>query len=191
MKYKMKFFAVTVVIIATLSTVSRAQNENIRGILRTATGLLVVWNEPGNNFTLDVKGSNFENIPTKDVAFLLDGKFLQVVSASTKDVLADSKRQQKLDDNEILIAHQTWETKYLKDDAGAAPKGSRAGIGSLLRLYRALGAAGENPTPKSHVLPPRLGMASARHQFSCSDARERSSDANCHAPWRMLATRGS
>jgi hypothetical protein len=121
-KYKMKFFALSLVIIATLSTVSRAQNENIRGILRTSTGVLVVWNEPGNNFTLDVKGSNFENIPNQDVAFLLDGKFLQVVSASTKDVLADSKRQQKLDDNEILIAHQTWETKYLKDDAGAAPK---------------------------------------------------------------------
>jgi len=118
----MKFLAITLVIIATLSTVSRAQNENIRGILRTPTGLLVVWNEPGNNFTLDVKGSNFENIPNQDVAFLLDGKFLQVVSASTKDVLADSKRQQKLDDNEILIAHQTWETKYLKDDAGATPK---------------------------------------------------------------------
>ena len=118
----MKLFAFTLVIIASLATASRAQNENIRGILRTSTGVLVVWNEPGNNFTLDVKGSNFENIPTKDVAFLLDGKFLQVVTASTIDILADSKRQQKLDDNEILIAHQTWETKYVKDDAGATPK---------------------------------------------------------------------
>jgi len=121
-KYKMKFLIVTLFIIAALSTATRAQNENIRGILRTSTGILVVWNEPGNNFTLEAKGTNFENITNSNVAFHLDGKFLQLVTVSTTDVLADSKRQQKLDDNELLIAHQTWETKYLKDDAGAAPK---------------------------------------------------------------------
>jgi len=118
----MKILAVTIVMIAALSTVSRAQDENIRGILQTAKGVLVVWNEPGNNFTLEAKGTNFEQITNANIAFHLDGKFLQVVTVSTTDVLADSKRQQKLDDNELLIAHQTWETKYLKDDAGAAPK---------------------------------------------------------------------
>ena len=118
----MKFFAVTLVIIAALSTVSRAQDENIRGIVRTAAGVLIVWNEPGNNFTLEAKGTNFENLTNADVAFHLDGKFLQVVSASTNDVLAESKPQEKLDDNAILIAHQIWETKYLKDDAGMKPK---------------------------------------------------------------------
>ncbi|PYT01030.1 MAG: hypothetical protein DMF63_05035 [Acidobacteria bacterium] len=121
-KYKMKFFAVTLVIIAALSTVLSAQNENIRGIVRTASGVLVVWNEPGNNFTLDVKGSDFESIPNTQVAFLLDGKFLQVVTAATSDVLAESQAQKKLDDNDLLIAHQTWETKYVKNDAGSKPK---------------------------------------------------------------------
>ena len=119
---KMNFLAVTIVIIASLSTVSRGQNENIRGILRTTTGVLVVWNEPGNNFTLEARGTNIENIPNQNVAFLLDRQFLQVVTASVNDILADSKRQQKLDDNEILIAHQAWETKYLKDDTGVKPK---------------------------------------------------------------------
>jgi hypothetical protein len=118
----MKFFALTLVIIAALSTVSRAQNENVRGILQTANGVLVVWNEPGNNFTLEAKGAKFENIPDQNVAFLMDGKFLQVVVASVSDVLADSPPRQKPDDNQILIAHQTWETKYIKDDAGMYPK---------------------------------------------------------------------
>ena len=138
----MKILAVTIVMIAALSTVSRAQDENIRGILQTAKGVLVVWNEPGNNFTLEAKGTNFEQITNANIAFHLDGKFLQVVTVSTTDVLADSKRQQKLDDNELLIAHQTWETKYLKDDAGAAPKVSSefiklsSGKTALLWSYR-------------------------------------------------------
>lgn len=118
----MKLLGVILVIIATLSTVSRAQNENIRGIVQTANGVLVVWNEPGNNFTLEAKGSNFENIPNQNVAFMLGGKFLQVVTASTNEILADSQGQQKPGDNEILIAHQVWETKYIKDETGMKPK---------------------------------------------------------------------
>jgi len=116
----MKLFSIILTIAAFLflSTTSRAQDENIRGIVRTANGVLVVWNEPGNNFTLEVKGKNFEPIQNKNVAFLLDGKFLQIVTALTSDFLTDAQRQQKLDDKGILTAHREWESKYLEGSIG-------------------------------------------------------------------------
>ncbi len=92
---------------------SFAQDEKVRGAVETKSGLLIVWNEPKNNFTLEVKGKDFERVPNKNIAFLVDGKFLQITSAFNRDFLAEDQRKEKLDEKAILTTHGDWESNYL------------------------------------------------------------------------------
>lgn len=91
-----------------------SQDENVRGVIRTANGYMVVWNQPDNNFTLEVKGTKFEQVPNKNLAFLVDDKFLEIVTADTKDILAESGNKKIGDDKEMLTVHREWETQYLE-----------------------------------------------------------------------------
>jgi len=95
-----------------------AQDENIRGAVVTRTGLLIVWNEPHNNFTIEVKAKTFEQVKNKNLAFLVDGKFLQVVTAFTGDFISDIQKQQQPDEKTILLSHRDWESKYLEQTVG-------------------------------------------------------------------------
>jgi len=97
--------------------VSYAQDDNVRGAVATRSGLLVVWNEPQNNFTIEIKGKAFERVQNDNLAFLMDGKFIQIVTAIDKAFLTDSQQQQRLDERAILRAHRDWESKYLGDTA--------------------------------------------------------------------------
>ena len=101
-----------------LSTASFAQDQNIRGAVKSRDGLLIVWNEPDNNFTLYVKSISIEPIPNRNLAFLFDDKFLQIVSAQKNDFLTDAQKKQSLDEAAVLSAHRDWESNYLSGELG-------------------------------------------------------------------------
>src|SRR5258708_7009814 len=101
-----------------MPAILRAQDENVRGAIAIRSGLLIIWNEPGNNFTVEIKGKTVERVPNKNLAFMIDGKFLQIVTALDKDFLTDTQKQQKLDERTTLLAHRDWELKYLEQTVG-------------------------------------------------------------------------
>ncbi|MEQ1924057.1 MAG: hypothetical protein ABL952_16255 [Pyrinomonadaceae bacterium] len=113
----MKFRKLFLILIVCFSiTELSAQDERVRAVLKTGSGVLVVWNEPEANFTLEVKGRDFQKIENKNMAFLIDGKFLQVVSAFTKEFLTEVQQKEKLDESKILASHLSWETAYLSSE---------------------------------------------------------------------------
>ena len=93
--------------------VAIAQDDNVRGIVRTERGYLVVWNQPKNNFCLHAIGKVFEKIPNENIAFLVDGNFLQITAAFKKDFLTSDQKKQGLEEPDILLAHRDWESNYL------------------------------------------------------------------------------
>lgn len=101
-----------------LTGLAAAQDENIRGVVKSPNGILIVWNQPSNNFTLQVKGNDVEPVENRNLAFLIDGKFLQVVTAFKKDFLSDKQKKEDLDDKSILAAHLIWESSYLEQVVG-------------------------------------------------------------------------
>jgi len=106
-----KIIALTLFVLL-FATNLHAQDDEQGGMLKTDKGILIVWNEPDNNYTLEIKGSQIRPIQDKHLMFIADGKFLQLMTVPKKDVL--TKTQMKdLDDKDILIAHRDWEAQYL------------------------------------------------------------------------------
>ncbi|MGB7203696.1 MAG: hypothetical protein WBD16_15735 [Pyrinomonadaceae bacterium] len=114
----MRYSIIALLLHAFFPLFATAQDENVRGAIQTQTGLFIIWNEPNNNFTIEVTGKVVERIPNKNLAFLIDGKFLQIVTAFKKDFLSDKQKEQKLDEKSILSAHLSWESTYLEKTIG-------------------------------------------------------------------------
>ncbi len=108
-----KLFALILLVLFSASTV-RAQDDEQGGILKTDKGVLIVWNEPNNNYTLEIKGNQIRPIPDKRLMFLAEGKFLQLMTVPKKDILKKAQKKE-LDDKAILTAHRDSEAQYLSD----------------------------------------------------------------------------
>lgn len=92
------------------------QQEDYRsGAIKTSSGHLLVWNQPNNYYILEIKGKEVRQTSTDRKIFSVDGMFLQIVDASTKDFLQAGERQ-KLDDKAILEAHRDWEAKFMEGE---------------------------------------------------------------------------
>jgi hypothetical protein len=103
--------SLTLLVLFSASTL-HAQNDEQGGILKTDNGILIVWNEPNNNYTIEIKGNDIRPVPDRPFLFFVDGKFLQMKTVAKKDFL--KKAQMKdLDDKAILTAHRDWEAQYL------------------------------------------------------------------------------
>jgi len=88
-----------------------AQESEQSGMIKTAKGVLVVWNEPGNYFTVEIKGNSI--IPAEQpLLFQVDGKFFQIRTAEKKAFLKNPN-DKSLDDKTILAAHRDWEGDYI------------------------------------------------------------------------------
>lgn len=110
MRY-IKIIALTLFVLISASNL-RAQDDEQGGILKTDNGILIVWNEPNNNYTIEIKGNDIRPVPDQRLLFFVDGKFLQMKTVGKKDFL--KKAQMKdLDDKAILTTHRDWEAQYL------------------------------------------------------------------------------
>lgn len=100
--------AVILIALVAFSTSAFGQEEQ-SGAIKTDKGILVVWNEPGNYYTIEIKGNKIT--PTEQPRlFSVDGKFFQIQTAPKKEFMKDSKT---LDDKAILTAHRDWEHDYV------------------------------------------------------------------------------
>lgn len=104
-------FACLILFIAALNLF--AQDDEQSGMVKTKDGFLVVWNEPGNNFTIEIKGSEVRPASNEQgLLFFVDNKFLQIKTVAKKEFLKETA-DKNLDDKAVLTAHRDWETDYL------------------------------------------------------------------------------
>ncbi|MEO6050262.1 MAG: hypothetical protein ABIP78_02885 [Pyrinomonadaceae bacterium] len=89
-----------------------AQGAEQSGMIKTANGILVVWNEPGNYYTIEIKGEKILPVEGHSLWFTVDGKFFQIVTAMKKEISVDLNKKD-LDDKAILTAHRDWESDYI------------------------------------------------------------------------------
>jgi hypothetical protein len=87
--------------------------------IKTAEGVLFVWNRPDIHFTIAIKGAEIKPLDDSEhIFFTVDGKVFQIQLASISQFAADAKAK-KLDDKSLLAAHRDWESKYLEDQLGS------------------------------------------------------------------------
>jgi len=94
------------------ATVVSAQREQLpqRAAVKTAGGALFIWNQPGNNFTLEILSKDVSpNNSSKDVYFKADGVVVQIQCAAINQFISGSIRP---DGRAILQAHRDWESQY-------------------------------------------------------------------------------
>ena len=68
-----------------------------------------MWNEPGNYYTLEIPGRQFEPVQGQALWFKVDGKFFQVITTPKKQF----EKPGASDARSILAAHMTWETDHI------------------------------------------------------------------------------
>ena len=112
----MKFLLTFLFIFSPLFCLSAAAQEKSdfrSGAVKMECGYLLVWNAPGNYYTLRIEGNDVRQTSTEQIQFSVDGVFLQVVTPTIKSFLKD---REKLDAKTILAAHRDWEANYLEGE---------------------------------------------------------------------------
>jgi len=89
---------------------SISAQEEQSGMIKSANGVLVVWNEPGNYFTIEIKGRDIKP-SQQERLFKVDGRFFQIQTVEKKAFLKLTDKS--LDDKAILAAHRDWEKEYI------------------------------------------------------------------------------
>lgn len=95
------------------SALAQVQEDFRSGAVKTECGYLLVWNESGNYYTLQINGKEVRQTSTKQVQFSVDGIFLQLVTPTIKSFLKDTQR---VDAKTILAAHRDWEAAFLETE---------------------------------------------------------------------------
>src|ERR1043166_5012915 len=76
-------------------------------------GVLIVWNQPGEHFTLEIHGKKIIPLAgSEHVLFNVDGAVLQIQTVPVSDFLHDAT---VTDEIAILQAHRAWETSYIRE----------------------------------------------------------------------------
>src|SRR4051794_33039080 len=82
------FINISLLLILGLSSSIRAQTaEEQSGVVKTARGILVISNEPGNIYTLEVNGRSIEPVEDHPLWFKVDGNFFQIVTVEKQQFL--------------------------------------------------------------------------------------------------------
>jgi hypothetical protein len=80
-------------------------------MIKTKNGILIVSNEPGNYFTIEIKGREITPME-QPMMFQVDGKFFQIQTAEKK-LFLKNPGDKTLDDKAVLSAHRDWERDYI------------------------------------------------------------------------------
>ncbi len=108
-----------VVLIAGMSATAAQtpQADPVRAAMKTADGALFTWNQPGNNFTLEIIGNDVRpNNNSPDVYFKADGIEIQIQSAAIAQFIAGS--ESRPDEPTVLTRHKNWEAQYVEKTLG-------------------------------------------------------------------------
>lgn len=94
---------------------SAADQGNGIAAIKTEEGFLLVWNQPNDYFTLEIKGKKILPLDsTEDIFFNVDGIVLQVQSVAVDEFLKEAGKVGESPQS-ILEAHKDWETRFIQD----------------------------------------------------------------------------
>jgi hypothetical protein len=91
-------------------------------LIRTKTGVLLVHNEAGLNFTLALTGKDIQPMDSQDHIFVkIDGRVTQLHTVSIAE-FAPELKDRKLNDWLLLERHRDWEADYIGNALGTKVK---------------------------------------------------------------------
>jgi hypothetical protein len=138
-----KYVALAVLASPFLFVSANAQYVNYR-VTKAAEGLVLVWESPGNEFTLEVKGEDVSAgllDPQGRLFFKTGGIYMTVQPAMISEFVKPAEAGQ-MDTLAILKAHMDWEARYVeikivgkKLDVKAMPQKLPGGRDALLWEY--------------------------------------------------------
>lgn len=110
------FLTAIFILVSTVAAVASQQADQVVA-LKSEAGVLLVWNEPGNHFTVELRGDEIEPLPESGhVFFRVEGVVVQV-GAIGVDEFAHGAGGRPIP--EILAAHRDWEARYIGGRLGA------------------------------------------------------------------------
>ena len=149
---------ILLLVLLAFTTLTLGQEQS--GMVKSANGILVVWNEPDNYFTIEIKGNKI--VPAQQpLMFQVDGVFFQIQTVEKKAFL--KKGDKDFDNKAILSAHRDWEGDYI---SGV--------IGKKLKIDSAwLNVAGMDALAWSYDMPKiREGQSAKRQLYLAVVKRE-------------------
>src|SRR5687767_16011998 len=75
--------------------------------IKTAKGIRVVSNDPGNYFSIEIPGKKIGMLPGAPLRFQVDGKYLEIMT-HVKAPFVKAANKRGLTDLEILEWHRQW-----------------------------------------------------------------------------------
>ena len=98
------------------SSISPYQQLGIQA-LALDDGVVLVWNQPDDYFTLELRGRRVQPLPYEGrVFFGIDGAVLQVTTVPLSEFLADASRHSE---RAVLEAHRDWEVRFIGEALGS------------------------------------------------------------------------
>lgn len=111
---KVRRCAGVILLLSSLLSVGASAQENGINAIKTVDGFVLVWNQPGIYFTLDVKGKDIRPLnSTEHVFFQVDGIVFQVQTVAVSAFIKEAQKK-KPDDKTILMAHRDWESEFIQ-----------------------------------------------------------------------------
>lgn len=123
-------------LIVALSTGAFASQQSDEIVaVKTDGGVLLVWNRPGQHFTVQLRGDSIQPLPgSEHVFFNVDGVIIQIGAAGVSKLGLGPDGP---DGVAILAAHRDWEVKSIVERLGA-PVAIRSSEIDLGRFGRGL-----------------------------------------------------
>lgn len=91
-----------------------ANQDNGITAIKTEEGVLLVWNQPHDYFTLEIRGKEIRPLhSTEHVFFNVDGMVLQVQSVAVSKFLEGTHKIEQ-SSQAILAAHKDWEARFIE-----------------------------------------------------------------------------
>jgi len=91
------------------------QDRFTSGMIKTGGGVLLVWNEPENYYTLEIKGEKVVPASTERLILIVDHKFLQILTVQTQSFIKDEHARKQSDQKFILTSHRDWEAQRIEN----------------------------------------------------------------------------
>ena len=91
------------------------QDRFTSGIIKTDGGVLLVWNEPENYYTLEIKGEKVVSASSERLILIVDHKFLQILTVQTHSFIKDEHARKQADQKFILTSHRDWEAQRIEN----------------------------------------------------------------------------
>ena len=101
----------TLILLFAADARAASQEQGISAI-KTGDGILLVWNQPNDFFTLEVKGTDIRPLGSERVFFEVDGVVFQVQSAAVSQFLKSGTEGRSA--QSVLDAHRDWEAAHIE-----------------------------------------------------------------------------